>query len=174
MMRKLVMLALMTVPVCHAAEPLGRLFFTPNERAELDRMRHLPPAIAPKPAVKIVAPKPLAPPLPVSTVVRVNGVVQRSDGASTVWINNQPLADYETQGAASIKQRNTGTVVIALPKSQAVEMKVGQTMNPQSEEIREGYSQSSAPQPNGAVSSEPADSSEQDFSALYSVSSKAQ
>lgn len=174
MMRKLVMLALLTAPVCQAAEPLGRLFFTPNERAELDRMRRMPPVAEPKPVVSIAARKPVPPSLPASNIVTVNGIVQRSDGSSTVWINNQPLAEDEAHGSGSIKARGVDTITVARSKSQGVEVKVGQTINPLSGEIRESYSQSPAPESNGAGLTEPADPSAKDFSPVYSVSSKAQ
>lgn len=174
MMQRLVMLALMTSPVCEATEPLGRLFFTPNERVELDRARHLPPAIAPKPTVRIVAPTPVAPPLLAPNIVTVNGIVQRSDGSSTVWINNQPLAEHEVPGSATIKARGADAITVALPKAHGVEVKVGQTVNSRSGEIKESYSQLAAPEANVADSNESTTPSVQDFSPSYAVSSKAQ
>ena len=61
-----------------AAEPLGRLFFTPEQRAALDagkliqapRSSRVPAARGPR-------------------EVTLNGVVTRSDGESTVWVNGR-------------------------------------------------------------------------------------
>ena len=57
-----------------AQAPLGRLFFTPEERAALDagRPRHSEPAAA----IEL-------------TPRRLDGIVRRSDGRGTVWINGE-------------------------------------------------------------------------------------
>ncbi|GAB4170716.1 MAG: hypothetical protein Fur0039_10390 [Rhodocyclaceae bacterium] len=69
-----------------AGEGLGRLFFTPEERARLDRQRH--EAASPAPAARVGA------------TVRVSGVVVRSGGRGTVWLNGRPF-DAEAPGSAS-------------------------------------------------------------------------
>ncbi|MCB1960021.1 MAG: hypothetical protein KDE68_05795 [Rhodocyclaceae bacterium] len=55
-----------------AQAPLGRLFFTPQERADLDRGKTAATSddTAPPPTL--------------------DGIVRRSDGRATVWINGQP------------------------------------------------------------------------------------
>ena len=60
-------------------DSLGRLFFTPQERASMNRFRNGTPLEA----------QPVAP-----TVVpnRVDGFVERSNGKNTVWINGQPTS----------------------------------------------------------------------------------
>jgi hypothetical protein len=62
-----------------AADELGRLFFTPAERAALDARRKAR-----------VPDRPLAPVL-ASPVTRVDGYVKRSQGPSTVWMNGESL-----------------------------------------------------------------------------------
>lgn len=62
-----------------AAEELGRLFFTPQQRAELEARRKA--RIPDKPTAPVIE----------SPVTTVNGYVQRSGGRSTVWINGQPI-----------------------------------------------------------------------------------
>jgi hypothetical protein len=66
-----------------ASPTLGRLFTTPAERAELDRRRRgegLPVTLAPR-----------ATPTPTPPAPRVvTGIVARSDGKSTVWVNGEP------------------------------------------------------------------------------------
>jgi hypothetical protein len=61
---------------------LGRLFYTPQQRAELDKRRvsNLPVQEEAKPAVREV-------------LVTVNGYVGRSSGKTTTWINGVPQYD---------------------------------------------------------------------------------
>ena len=56
----------------HAQSALGRLFFSPAERAALDRDTDTPSDAAE------------------STPRTLNGIVRRSDGKATVWIDGQP------------------------------------------------------------------------------------
>ena len=62
-----------------AAESLGRLFFTPKERAALDRGNAGQPA-------ELVEVRPAEPRRP----VEMNGYVARSDGKTTVWLDGEP------------------------------------------------------------------------------------
>ena len=58
-----------------AADELGTLFFTPQERAALDRMRRgEPESVVPRLARH-----------------SVTGFVRRSDGRNTVWIDGAPI-----------------------------------------------------------------------------------
>jgi hypothetical protein len=68
------LLALAVEPIA-AAENLGRLFFTPQQRQELDRRRQ---ANIQDSAVTA------------NSFVTVNGQVSRSQGKTTVWINGVP------------------------------------------------------------------------------------
>jgi hypothetical protein len=79
---------------------LGRLFFTPAERAELDRQ----PRTGAAPAHS--APRVL------------NGVVRRSDGSATVWIDGQPQT-----------RRLVGTerIPVATPDGQTHRLRVGES-----------------------------------------------
>jgi len=69
------------------AADLGRLFFDPQQRAELDRQRRQPARTitVPRPTVAapVVAPEP-------AKDVTLNGYVTRSGGRSTLWVNDQP------------------------------------------------------------------------------------
>ncbi|MBA2352011.1 MAG: hypothetical protein M3Q32_10370 [Pseudomonadota bacterium] len=151
MMQKLSIAALFSAalicPIGTAAElspapaALGRLFFSPNQRAELDRARHAPPIAVPKPVMQVVA-KPVAlPPSPAPEIVTVNGMIQRSDGQSTIWINNKPVSDHETAAAIAIKNREgAGRVTIRIPDSQrSLQMKVGQSADLRTGKISERY-----------------------------------
>lgn len=64
-------------PACHA-DP-GRLFYTPEQRARLEAARTRKPS----PPVQQATPAAAAP------VVRFDGVVVRSDGSETRWVNGR-------------------------------------------------------------------------------------
>ena len=65
---------------CEAQE-LGRLFFTPDQRAALDARRKA--RVPDKPAAVVVA----------SPTTRVDGYVKRGGGRSTVWVNGESLPE---------------------------------------------------------------------------------
>lgn len=126
---------------------LGRLFFTPQERAALDRER-----------LKAGMPTPQAAEdaLPAESIT-LTGHVRRSSGKSTVWLNGKPQHESDSAKPIMVKgKRNTpGEISIRLPdKQQTYPLKVGQTLIPASGEIREGY-EVAAPVPDAA---KPADS----------------
>ena len=61
------------------AQELGRLFFTPEQRAELDARRRA--RVPDRPTAAVVA----------SPTTKLDGYVKRSTGPSTVWVNGEPL-----------------------------------------------------------------------------------
>jgi len=63
------------------AQQMGRLFFTPEQRAALDVRRKA--RVPDKPAAVVVA----------SPTTRLDGFVKRSTGPSTVWVNGEPLTE---------------------------------------------------------------------------------
>jgi len=65
-------------PHAKAADDLGRLFFTPEQRKTLDARRKA--RVPDKPAAAIASP-----------TVRLDGYVKRSGGKSTVWVNSEPV-----------------------------------------------------------------------------------
>lgn len=128
----LLLLALLA-PSLHAAEPLGRLFFTPAQRNTLDAGKQLDRPKAAGPTVR--GPRSLT----------VNGVVTRSDGESTVWVNG---------GAAGIKRRGAATIS-AVPSTSAAakvqvegstaKLRVGQTLDRATGKVTESYEARPAP-----------------------------
>jgi hypothetical protein len=113
------------------AELAGRFFFSPQERAALDGLRH-----------NIAAPGVHA----TSGPVTVNGLVTSSRGARTVWINGAPQHEGEQITAP-------GEITVKLPDStRRHPLKVGQTLTPGNGEIREGYQSAATPDaPNSAI-----------------------
>ena len=136
------MAAMAAIAATARAEPpaIGRLFMTPAERASLDALRATggrtapqPPSVAqaqPEPAEAPVAAEPPAPPAPVV----VTGIVKRSDGRSTVWINNVPQED-----AAIAPDARSGapSVTVPLPTGQQATVKAGQQVDVTTGEVRD-------------------------------------
>ena len=86
--RASLLMLLCLLPSLAPAAELGRLFLTPAERAELDRLRHVTsvPTMPTAPPTSTSASEPAESTLP-STAVTVNGYIARSAGAPTMWIN---------------------------------------------------------------------------------------
>jgi len=94
-------LALTAAATSHAKE-LGRLFFTPEQRAQLESGRQ---ENAPHDDRSIT----------------VNGIVQKRGGGRIVWINNVP------QPAGNSDERAPESVPVAVPgQTQPLKVKVGQ------------------------------------------------
>jgi hypothetical protein len=138
----------------HSAS-LGRLFFTPAERARLDDLRHRPPP----PPVEVAKPEPPPPP-PGPRYVTVNGVVRRSDGESTVWLNNKPVRGQRTESGlvvAPARGQPPGHVTVRVAETgRSVDVKVGQQLEVNSGAVQEAYrTAASEPAPSPAASRAP-------------------
>jgi hypothetical protein len=133
--RVLLAVALSLAPLAsYAAEPLGRLFYTPAQRAQLDAARSQKSRAAP-------AAEPEEPP-PLPEVVTYDGVVRRSDGRTTVWINNRAINDGRAPGGAPVtsRLRPDGSVSLGIAQSdRSVNLKVGQSVEIVSGTIAEPY-----------------------------------
>ncbi len=120
-MRRILLLALSATAVVaapvSAAEDLGRLFFTPQQRQELDRRR----AANAQEALVVQ-----------ESSVTLSGRVSRSSGKSTTWINNVPQDDaYPAPDPSRV----------TLPDGEGeppVSLKVGQTRDKARGETRDG------------------------------------
>lgn len=113
-------------------EPIGRLFFTPEERANLDRAR----------LTDGVTGQPGGAPAQQSESLTLNGIVKRSSGKTTVWINKS--AQNETgllpDSKKQVRQSRQADFPVLVQKTgKTVTLKVGQTLNIDSGEIRESY-----------------------------------
>lgn len=122
-LRVLLVIASM-LPWCatRSAEPLGRLFFTPAQRNALDAGK------------QVATPRAAARPRP--RTVRLNGVVTRSDGETTVWLNGKPDPDAHIRVPSGRDARVT--VPLVTPGGQAT-LKVGQSLDPSTGKITESY-----------------------------------
>lgn len=121
----------------HAAQPaeMERLFFSPAQRAQLDIAR----AQRDRRGTQAADGTPSGPQGP--DVVTYDGVVRRTDGKSTVWLNGKPVNDRTSNNDVNVVGvRGDGAVTIAVPQTdRAASLRVGQTLDINSGAIREPY-----------------------------------
>jgi hypothetical protein len=127
-MTRFLLLAALALPLAPAqAQELGRLFFTPEQRAALDARRR---ARTPdKPAAAAIA----------SPTTRLDGYVQRSSGPSTVWVNGEGMLETSPEAPRiGATRRNDGRVSVPMGESGArVDLKPGETLDRGSGEVRD-------------------------------------
>jgi hypothetical protein len=120
----LVMLAI-GAPLAQAQE-LGRLFFTPQQRGELDARRKA--RVPDKPAAAVVA----------SPTTRVDGYVKRSGGPSTVWINGETLTENAPEAPRiDTSQTPSGSVSITVGEGTRARLRPGETLDRGNGEVRD-------------------------------------
>lgn len=134
-MRAILLCLVLLAPQTFAADELGRLFFTPEQRALLDLARRTQPSASQAALESYEG-------------VTLSGVVTRSDGRRMVWINGrqQPVGEGAANG------RSPASASIPLPSGAGrIRLKVGQTLDPTSGKVEEGYRR--APKPASPESS---------------------
>jgi hypothetical protein len=100
-----------------AADEMGRLFFTPQQRQELDRRRE---ANVQESGIATV-----------ESSMTVNGHVARSSGKTTTWINGVPQYD-------SVHTRDPSHVTIGGSEGDPpVDLKIGQTLDKTRGEVKD-------------------------------------
>jgi len=125
----------------HAVEGLGRLFTTPEERANLDYLRQTTKAEVLKESTEASteAIQPIAPVIPSS--VSMQGYVKRSDGKKgTVWVNNHPMQEDTANGDVEVGKlgRDGNQVQLKLPSTgKGFNLKAGQVYVPGSDSVKE-------------------------------------
>lgn len=99
-----------------AAPALGRMFLTPEWRDALERQRQL----------NIQQARSLE-----GDTLRLDGVVVRSSGKSTVWINNRPQTESARDSGvtAATSRRKPERVTVSTGAEPPVDLKVGVTLN---------------------------------------------
>lgn len=96
---------------------LGRLFFTPERRTAMERQRNF----------NVQEAKTLE-----GTTMSLDGVVYRSSGKTTVWINQQAQSERDasrTGVAATVSPKTPGSALLAPGEETPARLKVGETMN---------------------------------------------
>ncbi len=136
MRSSLALLVLLAPLTAYGADTLGRLFFTPDQRAQLDTLR----------TKRVVASQTKEEPPP--EVVTYNGIVRRSDGKTTVWVNNQAFSEADLRDKPAIAGRVSRDGKIVLQTTQSgnarTQLKVGQTAELLSGQVAESYTSASA------------------------------
>ena len=109
-------------------EELGRLFYTAKERASLNAN-----------IVRIVKEPPK--PVPIPPSITLNGVVTRSDGQRTVWVDGQPYYRGDPKDMRVITHPDApGGAELKVPGvRQQRPVRVGQQLDPASGETFESY-----------------------------------
>ena len=111
------------------AQELGRLFFTPEQRAALDARRKAR-----------VPDKPAATPQVESPVTRVDGAVRRARGKSTVWVNGETIPEGAQPGGAQVAPRAANPGQVTFPAgegTQRYDLRVGESLDRGSGEVRD-------------------------------------
>ena len=140
MTARLIAIVLMIFAGAASAAELGRMFYTPAQRATLDNAR--------KQNIRVDIGNDSEQAAPVPQNMSVNGVVRRSDGKNTVWMNNRIVADRNVAGVGVVPSRNDNRVKLTVPDSgRSVDLKVGQTIEIVSGRIEESYARRVAPNP---------------------------
>ena len=139
MMHKAAAIALvLAAGVADAAQPIGGLFFTPAERAQLDSARTAKRVA--EPAAGAAASKPAEPPQPETQVITYSGIVRRSDGKSILWLNSRAVDEKEALSglAVSGRVRPDGAVTLHVPNTgETIDLKVGQRAELQTGRVSE-------------------------------------
>ena len=107
------------------AEPFGRLFFTPERRAALDYQRQFNVHQA-----RVME----------GTTLTVNGVIRRSSGKSTVWVNGIPHDDnlLTSDVRPRIDPDDPSKVVLTTSQEPPVSLRVGESVNRATREKQDG------------------------------------
>lgn len=110
-----------------AAEELGRLFLTPERRAALERQRQLNIREEEARVVEVGA------------TLSVSGVVRRSSGRSTAWINDTPQNEKSDTGVrVEIDRADPGRATVVTGEEAPARLKVGETINRTTRETSSG------------------------------------
>ncbi len=129
-MKKILIAAILLLPLSLAhAEALGRLFFSPEQRAMLDLARDRAPTKNGVEEVQAAAP----------SEITLNGMVTRSDGKASLWVNGRLEQGLNYRGTPERNQ-----VQLKMPTG-GVKLKVGQTYDPANDRVEESYKRSHPP-----------------------------
>ena len=110
-------------------QELGRLFFTPEQRAALDARRKAR-----------VPDKPAAEPVTVLPVTRVDGAVRRGGGKSTVWVDGEMIPEGAQADGARVTPRSPNPGSVSIPSgenAQRHDLRVGESLDRGSGEVRD-------------------------------------
>jgi hypothetical protein len=125
-MRAALIIALAFLPLAAKAQEIGRLFFSPEQRAQLDARRKAR-----------VPDKPAAAPVIASPTTRLDGFVRRSSGRSTVWVNGESFTESES---TRIEPGRSSDARVSVPVGDAgvrARLKPGEVLDRGTGEVRD-------------------------------------
>ncbi|MCF6282437.1 MAG: hypothetical protein L3J28_09540 [Candidatus Polarisedimenticolaceae bacterium] len=134
------LVALLIVSSVSADDEMGRLFSTPADRQVLDRLRS--GLEQSKTRLDVGAGMVGEVLLPSSEPFYLNGLVQRSDGRTTVWVNGERIDQQSGTDELKLRSRadRKSRVKLRLNEEQRnVVLKPGQAWDPASQQIIERY-----------------------------------
>jgi hypothetical protein len=127
-----------------AEDDFGRLFSSPAERQRLDILRQNQKLIVATPQKNMLS-EPAVNELPAP--ITLQGYVKRSDGSTTLWVNNKPVQENSAQDNVEIgrltKQQNpakngSDSLNVRIPATgKSVRLKAGQQYAPETGQIVE-------------------------------------
>lgn len=114
-----------------AAQALGRLFFTPEQRAELDARRKA--RVPDKPAAAVVVESPHT---------RLDGYVKRAGGKSTVWLNGEAVPLGAASAGAQIYPGRGKSNAVSVgvgdgKRARRIPLRVGETLERDTGEVKD-------------------------------------
>jgi len=120
------LLALVASLPSAAEEPLGRLFFTAERRQQLDRRRQMNGLEQKEPGAE--------------SSLTIDGVVVRSSGRRTTWINGAAQDERSPWSSvtATPQAGQPGTIVVRTSDTRTFGARVGDTLNRQTGEVKDG------------------------------------
>lgn len=127
-MRRALAVLLLLVAGTAQADELGRLFFTPAERAALDARRKA--RVPDRPAAAVI----------ISPVTRIDGYVKRSEGPSTVWMNGESVLEGSPDAPRIDAAAGSGDGRVSVPvgdNGRHVELKPGQALDRGNGEVKD-------------------------------------
>lgn len=127
-----------------AEQDFGRLFSSPAERKKLDMLRQSRQLIIENPQQNVPSAS-MAPELP--DPVTMQGYVKRSDGTTTLWINNKTVQENSTQDQVEIGRLSQSkhtlkdgsqSLTVRIPATgKNIHLKAGQVYEPENDRIVE-------------------------------------
>ncbi len=135
-----------------AAETLGRLFLTPEQRESLEVLRRQPPS-----AVSMQKKTDRVPSAAAPDDYVLNGMVTQSSSGYTIWLNGIAYTRDSLPANVSInKMLSGGTIFITVPGSnKAVSLRPGQTLDATTGIVREPYEPAPRGRATGTTVSQP-------------------
>jgi len=140
-----VSLVLTVTTATFAYADVGRLFFTPSERAAFERARGanepdpVQTTVAPEATIQIIDAAPQEP----KQAITIDGYVRRSDGNATLWVNGENNYDGDLSAGwiepRSARLRNGEVYLKPMDGDPTISLKPGQSYNPNSTTIRDAY-----------------------------------